>query len=197
VIPQHTHETTARPSYPTTTPTEISEAIRILDESHKQQILDLRLRMDALQREYLRERQELSTKLLQAIRSHEVCTDPVTLSLPGLYPSSMMPNVTPVVATAPVLEPESAGDHIAPPPPMPAMTTTAVPLTTSLPPIQYAAVLPGSRYQIQVNPDGSQHVIHVQPAPAAMTTSPPPSTLTASAPSTSSSTTTTTSTSTS
>merc|ERR1711981_1220109 len=139
--------------------------------------MELRVRMDTLQRDYLRERQELSNKLLQAIRSHEVCTDPVTLSLPGLYPSSMMPNVTPVVATAPgpVLDTDAV-DHVAPTPPV--MTTVA--LTSSLPPLHYAAVLPGSRYQIHVNPDGSQQVIHVQQP---MTTSPPP-TLTA-APSTS------------
>jgi len=75
---------TLQPSYhPTTTPTEISEAIRMLDESHKQQIMEYKLRMDALQKEYLKERQDLSTKLLQAIRSHEVCTEPVNFYPPG------------------------------------------------------------------------------------------------------------------
>ena len=34
-------------------------------------------------------------------------------------------------------------------------------------PLQYAAVLPGSRYQIQVNTDGSHQVIHVQQPPNA------------------------------
>ena len=52
--------------------------------SHKQQIMEYKLRMDALQKEYLKERQELSNKLLQAIRSHEVCTEPVTFYPPGL-----------------------------------------------------------------------------------------------------------------
>ena len=46
--------------------------------------MEYKLRMDALQKEYLKERQELSNKLLQAIRSHEVCTEPVTFYPPGL-----------------------------------------------------------------------------------------------------------------
>ena len=45
--------------------------------------MELKQRMDALQKEYLRERQDLSPKLLQAIRSHEVCTEPV-----NFYPPS-------------------------------------------------------------------------------------------------------------
>ena len=45
--------------------------------------MEYKLRMDALQKEYLKERQELSTKLLQAIRSHEVCTEPVNFYPPG------------------------------------------------------------------------------------------------------------------
>merc|ERR1719228_1079259 len=99
--------------HPTRTPTEISEAIRILDESHKHQMTELRIRMDALHREYSREhekysreRQELRTKLQQALCSQEVCSDPVNLPLPGLYQQqqSMMPaNVTPMMAsTAPM-----------------------------------------------------------------------------------------------
>jgi len=75
------------------TPTEISEAIRMLDDRyfknhqvlrrppnvkpftfrHRQQILELRQRMDTLQREYLSERQSLSNKLLNAIQSQQVC----------------------------------------------------------------------------------------------------------------------------
>merc|ERR1719273_692585 len=55
--------------------------------------------------------------------------------------------------------------------PMPAVTTSgSIPIGHSgsnpgLTPLQYAAVLPGSRYQIQVNPDGSHQVIHVQQPP--------------------------------
>ena len=40
-----------------------------------------------------------------------------------------------------------------------------------LTPLQYTAVLPGSRYQIQVNPDGSHQVVHVQQPPNAGRTS--------------------------
>ena len=57
--------------------------ISYASSSHKQQIMEYKLRMDALQKEYLKERQELSTKLLQAIRSHEVCTEPVNFYPPG------------------------------------------------------------------------------------------------------------------
>lgn len=39
---------------------------------HRQQILELRQRIDALQRDYLSERQNLSTKLLNAIHSQQV-----------------------------------------------------------------------------------------------------------------------------
>merc|ERR1719225_506430 len=97
-------------AHPTRTPTEISEAIRILDESHKHQMTELRMRMDSLHREYSREhekysreRQELRTKLQQALSSQEVCSDPVNMPLPGLYPASqsMMPNVTPMMTPAP------------------------------------------------------------------------------------------------
>ena len=71
---------------------------------------ELRMRMDAMQREYMREhekysreRQELRTKLQQALSSQEVCSDPVNMPLPGLYPASqsMMPNVTPMMTPAP------------------------------------------------------------------------------------------------
>ena len=57
--------------------------------------------------------------------------------------------------------------------PMPAVTTSgSIPIgqpgsNPGLTPLQYAAVLPGSRYQIQVNPDGSHQVIHVQQPPNA------------------------------
>ena len=61
--------------------------------SHKQQIFALRTRMEGLQHNYLYERQDLSSRLLQAIRSQEVNTDPVTL---GMYaPSTHMSNVNP------------------------------------------------------------------------------------------------------
>merc|ERR1719410_2846387 len=106
----HTSQT-----HPTRTPTEISEAIRILDESHKHQMTELRIRMDALHREYSREhekysreRQELRTKLQQALCSQEVCSDPVNLPLPGLYQQSMMgptANVTPMMASVTSMPP--------------------------------------------------------------------------------------------
>merc|ERR1740122_635004 len=58
--------------------------------------------------------------------------------------------------------------------PMPAVTTSgSIPIgphsgsNPGLTPLQYAAVLPGSRYQIQVNTDGSHQVIHVQQPPNA------------------------------
>jgi len=221
-------------AHPTRTPTEISEAIRILDESHKFSMTELRIRMDSLHREYSREhekysreRQLLRTNLQQALCSQEVCSDPVNLPLPGLYqPQSMMPaNVTPMMASAaasmptttsvaamqapppgslyldnasnsvmeaapaniafggadmmvshlatvsaaslsqqsqPQAQPQSVVPTAAPPP-----MTSSVAMTSSLTPLQYAAVLPGSRYQIQVNPDGSHQVIHVQQPPSA------------------------------
>lgn len=129
--------------------------------------------MDALQREYLRERQELSTKLLQAIRSHEVCTDPVTL--PGLYPSSVM-HTAPILETNPFLEQEQLQQQLLqqhhqlqqqlqqqqqqfhhP------QVSTPVTVMQPQPSMQYAAVLPAlpqnRQYHIHVNPDGSQHVM--------------------------------------
>ena len=129
--------------------------------------------MDALQREYLRERQELSTKLLQAIRSHEVNTDPVTLSMPGIYPaSSMMPNImtSAAISEQPMPMYTNGGHEInhvveqpalQPPPAIPPMTTTVVPMTTANP-LQYT-MQPGGRYHVQVNPDGSQQVIQLPP----------------------------------
>merc|ERR1719237_1807078 len=58
--------------------------------------------------------------------------------------------------------------------PMPAVTTSgSIPIgphsgsNPGLTPLQYAAVLPGSRYQVRVNPDGSHQVIHVQQPPNA------------------------------
>jgi len=300
-------------AHPIRTPTEISEAIRILDESHKQQMTELRMRMDALHREYSREqeaysrdRQELRTKLQQALCSQEVVSDPVNMPLPGLYPqsrdySSMTPMMGPAgssagvsmpgnsgmasgssgstgqtsyppmpgfpmptsttggqqttaalpfpastgssfsldntstmtmeAAAAPGIQPEMMGglgqptqasaalpqqtqQQLANQPmpsgsssagstgqtsyqanqampsgsssgstgqtsyqanqPMPAVTTSgSIPIgphsgsNPGLTPLQYAAVLPGSRYQIQVNPDGSHQVIHVQQPPNA------------------------------
>merc|ERR1711988_171984 len=161
--------------------------------------------MDSLHREYSREhekysreRQELRTKLQQALSSQEVCSDPGNLPLPGLYQQSMMgsaANVTPMMASmasmpATTIAPPGSvildnveafptGEMVshlatasaAPPQPQAASVTvpTAAPpmtssvaMTSSLTPLQYAAVLPGSRYQIQVNPNGSHQVIHVQ-----------------------------------
>lgn len=256
MIPQHgapaTHDLRLQPhpqAHPIRTPTEISEAIRILDESHKQQMTELRMRMDALHQEYSREqerysreRQELRTKLQQALCSQEVVSDPVNMPLPGLYPQSMMSNMTPMMAPSTgvsmpaSMAPTASQQHTSAPPPAtgsimldsvstmmdpvggggvgpmpgmpgdmvpgyaasvaalptqqqqpqanpaasagvtsavvptganPPMTSSGVALTSSLTPLQYAAVLPGSRYQIQVNPDGSHQVIHVQQPPNA------------------------------
>ena len=252
---------------------------------------ELRMRMDALHREYSREqeaysrdRQELRTKLQQALCSQEVVSDPVNMPLPGLYPqsrdySSMTPMMGPAgssagvsmpgasgmasgssgstgqtsyppmpgfpmptsttggqqttaalpfpastgssfsldntstmtmeAAAAPGVQPEMMGglgqptqasaalpqqtqQQLANQPmpsgssagstgqtsyqanqPMPAVTTSgSIPIgqpgsNPGLTPLQYAAVLPGSRYQIQVNPDGSHQVIHVQQPPNA------------------------------
>ena len=80
--------------------------------------MELKLRMDALQKEYLRERQELSTKLLQVIRSHEVCTEPVNFYPPGSagpesadpmlsqfrYPPAQAPAVAPPMASMPAAQ---------------------------------------------------------------------------------------------
>ncbi|TRY74500.1 hypothetical protein TCAL_01667, partial [Tigriopus californicus] len=63
-------------------PTELSEAIRLLDERHKMQMQELLVRMETLQREYSLERHQLSQHLLEAIRSQEVVPD--VPGLPGL-----------------------------------------------------------------------------------------------------------------
>ena len=176
---------------------------------------ELRMRIESLQLEYSREhekysreRQELRTKLQQALSSQEVCSDPVNMPLPGLYTpasQSMMPNVTPMMTPAPpattaapvslapagsvILDnvpgmmeagvPTASATELAsiamnnpvtasvlpvPTAAAPPMTSS-VAMTSTLTPLQYAAVLPGSRYQIQVNPDGSHQVIHVQQPP--------------------------------
>ena len=179
---------------------------------------ELRMRIESLQLEYSREhekysreRQELRTKLQQALSSQEVCSDPVNMPLPGLYTpasQSMMPNVTPMMTPAPptasaapvsvapvgsvILDnvpgmmeagvptasaatdlasiamnnPVTASVLPVPTAAAPPMTSS-VAMTSTLTPLQYAAVLPGSRYQIQVNPDGSHQVIHVQQPPNA------------------------------
>ena len=171
---------------------------------------ELRMRIESLQLEYSREhekysreRQELRTKLQQALSSQEVCSDPVNMPLPGLYTpasQSMMPNVTPMmtpapppaasvpVSVAPVVMDNVPGmmetglptdlasiavnNPVTNPGVLPVPTAAAAPpmtssvaMTSTLTPLQYAAVLPGSRYQIQVNPDGSHQVIHVQQPP--------------------------------
>ena len=243
--------------------------------SHKQQMTELRMRMDALHREYSREqehysrdRQELRTKLQQALCSQEVVSDPVNMPLPGIYPQSrdypsMTPMMNPAGSSSGVSMPGisamasgssgSTGQTFYPPMPgfpMPTATTGGQQNTAALPfpgtgssimldntstmmmdpatlggppdmmgggghqaqasaalpqqpqqqqanpqpavttsgsipnmgtsnpmglsgsnpgltPLQYAAVLPGSRYQIQVNTDGSHQVIHVQQPPNA------------------------------
>lgn len=198
MIPQHAHDTLARHQHPTTTPTEISEAIRILDENHKQQIMELQMRMKFLQQEYRQARQELETKLQHAVRSHEV--EP-TMSLPGLYPtpSSMMTNVyttaptennsnvdlevyapPPLSAAAVSMPPQppisvsigAVPTASVPPPPMTSAAATTLPPHSMGAPLHYAAVLPaglqGIQYQIQVNPDGSQQVIPM-PSPVVTT----------------------------
>ena len=236
---------------------------------------ELRMRMDALHREYSREqehysreRQELRTKLQQALCSQEVVSDPVNMPLPGLYSQSRdYPSMTPMMnptgsssgVSMPGISAMASGSSgstgqtsylpmpgfpmptattggqqntaalpfpgtgssimldntstmmmdpatLGGPPdmmgggghqvqasaalpqqpqqqqanPQPAVTTsgsisnmgTSNPMGLSgsnpgLTPLQYAAVLPGSRYQIQVNPDGSHQVIHVQQPPNA------------------------------
>ena len=84
--------------------------------------MELKQRMDALQKEYLRERQDLSTKLLQAIRSHEVCTEPVNF----YPPSSAGPE-----SADPLLSQFRYPPTVAPPvgqPPQSIATTTAPPI---------------------------------------------------------------------
>jgi hypothetical protein len=137
-----------------------------LSSSHKEQILDLRLRMDALQKEYLRERQELSARLLHAIRSHEVCTDSATLS--DLYPSSMTSSVgggqgQSIMGSS--LN-EAAAQSLAAYSDAENMTSVTSSMTSV--PLQFAAMLPAlpqnCQYQIQVNPDGSQQFVQVAAA---------------------------------
>ena len=119
--------------------------------------------MDALQREYLRERQELSTKLLQAIRSHEVGTDAVNLSLPGLYPNTPLPTAqdmsSMMEANQQITASESASNSV---------TSSNVIISTAG--VQY--VMPAmTRQYIQVNPDGTQQMLVQVPATVVNTTS--------------------------
>ena len=121
--------------------------------------------MDALQREYLRERQELSTKLLQAIRSHEVGTDAVNLSLPGLYPNTPLPTAqdmsSMMEANQQITASESASNSAV-------VTSSNVIISTAG--VQY--VMPAmTRQYIQVNPDGTQQMLVQVPATVVNTTS--------------------------
>ena len=90
--------------------------------------MELKQRMDALQKEYLRERQDLSTKLLQAIRSHEVCTEPVNFYPPSSagLPESADPLLSQFRYPPPggVLQQQQ---------PQPIVTTTAAPPTAENP----------------------------------------------------------------
>lgn len=112
------------------------------------------MRMKQLQQEYRQARQELETKLQHAVRSHEVDH---TLSLQMDHHPMMPSNVS--YTTAPSVgdnngHPELPPDYM---PPMTVQSTLQQPQA-----LHYAAVLPGgSRYQIHVNPDGSQQVIHL------------------------------------
>ena len=121
--------------------------------------------MDALQREYLRERQELSTKLLQAIRSHEVGTDAVNLSLPGLYPNTPLPTAQDMSSmmeanNQQITASESAASN--------SVTSSNVIISTAG--VQY--VMPAmTRQYIQVNPDGTQQMLVQVPATVVNTTS--------------------------
>ena len=125
--------------------------------------------MDALQREYLRERQELSTKLLQAIRSHEVGTDAVNLSLPGLYPNTPLPTAQDMSSmmeanNQQITASESASNSAA----SNSVTSSNVIISTAG--VQY--VMPAmTRQYIQVNPDGTQQMLVQVPATVVNTTS--------------------------
>jgi hypothetical protein len=79
-----------------------------------------------------------------------------------VVPSTEMVTHLATASAAPIPQPQVAS--MALPTAAPPMTSS-VAMTSSLTPLQYAAVLPGSRYQIQVNPDGSHQVIHVQQPP--------------------------------
>jgi hypothetical protein len=180
-------------AYPTTTPTEISEAIRVLDESHKKQILDLRLKMDALQKEYLRERQELSSKLLQAIRLHEVPSDPATLSLPGLpqhnttpvptaqdlFPTSMSNVLDSSLTSSQFSSCETVASSTA------AVTSSNVIISTAGGQQYMVPALPRQYIQVQLNPDGSQVQQVVQVVPTLTTTTTTSATPTSGTPGTS------------
>ena len=73
------------------------------------------------------------------------------------------------LATASAAPPQPQAASVTMPTAAPPMTSS-VAMTSSITPLQYAAVLPGSRYQIQVNPDGSHQVIHVQQPPNTVVT---------------------------
>merc|ERR1719266_1386783 len=81
--------------------------------------------------------------------------------LTAANPASLSSHLATIASAAP--QPQAASIQAVPTaaPPM----TSSVAMTSSLTPLQYAAVLPGSRYQIQVNPEGSHQVIHVQQPP--------------------------------
>ena len=150
--------------------------------------------MDALQKEYLRERQELSSKLLQAIRLHEVPSDPATLSLPGLpqhnttpvptaqdlFPTSSMSNILDSSLTSSQFSTEN----------IPVVSSTAA-VTSSNVIISTAGgqymvpALPRQYIQLQLNPDGSQLQQVVQVVPTLTTTTSTSATPTSGTPGTS------------
>ena len=166
--------------------------VHLLCFSHKKQILDLRLKMDALQKEYLRERQELSSKLLQAIRLHEVPSDPATLSLPGLpqhnttpvptaqdlFPTSMS-NVLESSLTSSQFSTETVASSTA------TVTSSNVIISTAAGQQYMVPALPRQYIQVQVNPDGSQVQQVVQVVPTLTTTTSTSATPTSGTPGTS------------
>ncbi len=146
------------------------------------------MKMETLQRDYLNVRQELYTRLQHAVRSHEVNTDPVTLSLPGLgYPPATiasMPNpatasMTGITQPSVFMPPTTAmfdnsamaasgvildSDAYQAPP----AVMTSLPMQQFvMPPVSNTTAVPitaaaGGRYHI-INPDGSQQVIQINP----------------------------------
>ena len=151
--------------------------------------------MDALQKEYLRERQELSSKLLQAIRLHEVPSDPATLSLPGLpqhntttpvptaqdlFPTSMSSNVLESSLTSSSqFSTETVASSTA------AVTSSNVIISTAGGQQYMVPALPRQYIQVQVNPDGSQVQQVVQVVPTLTTTTSTSATPTSGTPGTS------------
>merc|ERR1719370_2005134 len=59
-------------------PVTLSEIIRTLDEKHRQEVMEHNQKLEAMRREYLNERQELSIRLVNAVQNQEVKTDSVT-----------------------------------------------------------------------------------------------------------------------